>query len=86
MASVSCKPNVALQRSSARKSAASFGVNLILHFPVEDHVAVCLEERVPILSLFWGDPTAHVERAHAAGVKVVHQVSTGSPTGGGRWR
>ena len=24
-----------------------FGVNLILHFPVEDHVAVCLEERVP---------------------------------------
>ena len=49
---------------------------MILHFPVEDHVAVCLEERVPILSLFWGDPTAHVERAHAAGVKVVHQVGS----------
>src|SRR5438094_4514986 len=28
-----------------------FGVNLI-HFPVEDHLAVCLEERVPVLSLF----------------------------------
>ena len=37
-----------------------FGVNLILHFPVEDHVAVCLEERVPVLSLFWGDPTPYV--------------------------
>ena len=47
-----------------------FGVNLLLHFPVEDHVAVCLEERVPILSLFWGDPTPYVEPAHAAGVKV----------------
>jgi NAD(P)H-dependent flavin oxidoreductase YrpB (nitropropane dioxygenase family) len=53
-----------------------FGVNLILHFPVEDHVAVCLEERVPILSLFWGDPTPYVERAHSAGVKVLHQVGT----------
>jgi nitronate monooxygenase len=53
-----------------------FGVNLILHFPVADHVAVCLEERVPILSLFWGDPTAYVEHAHAAGTKVFHQVGS----------
>src|SRR5262249_26102012 len=53
-----------------------FGVNLILHFPVEDHVAVCLEERVPVLSFFWGDPTPYVERAHAAGVKVFHQVGS----------
>jgi len=53
-----------------------FGVNLILHFPVEDHVAICLEERVPVLSLFWGDPTPYVERAHAAGVKVFHQVGS----------
>src|SRR5215468_7900372 len=53
-----------------------FGVNLLLHFPVEDHVAVCLEERVPILSLFWGDPTPYVERSHAAGVKVFHQVGS----------
>jgi len=37
-------------------TAKPFGVNLLLHFPVEDQVAVCLEERVPGLSLFWGDP------------------------------
>src|SRR5215470_675875 len=37
-----------------------FGVNLILHFPALDHVAVCLEERVPVLSFFWGDPTPYV--------------------------
>jgi NAD(P)H-dependent flavin oxidoreductase YrpB (nitropropane dioxygenase family) len=53
-----------------------FGVNLILHFPVVDHVAVCLEERVPVLSFFWGDPTPYVGRAHAAGVKVFHQVGS----------
>jgi NAD(P)H-dependent flavin oxidoreductase YrpB (nitropropane dioxygenase family) len=51
-------------------------VNLILHFPVEDQVAVCLEERVPVLSFFWGDPTPYVGRAHAAGVKVFHQIGS----------
>src|SRR5262245_8185515 len=53
-----------------------FGVNLILHFPVEEQVAVCLEERVPLLSIFWGDPTPYIERAHAVGVKVCHQVGS----------
>jgi NAD(P)H-dependent flavin oxidoreductase YrpB (nitropropane dioxygenase family) len=53
-----------------------FGVNLLLHFPIADQVVVCLEERVPILSLFWGDPTPYVKRAHAAGVKVFHQVGS----------
>ena len=53
-----------------------FGVNLILHFPVADHVAICLDERVPVLSLFWGDPTPYVADAHAAGVKVFHQVGS----------
>jgi NAD(P)H-dependent flavin oxidoreductase YrpB (nitropropane dioxygenase family) len=51
-------------------------VNVLLHFPVEDQVAICLEERVPVLSFFWGDPTPYVGRAHAAGVKVFHQVGS----------
>src|SRR6476659_4341822 len=53
-----------------------FGVNLLLHFPSEEQVTICLEEHVPGLSLFWGDPTPYVERAHAAGVKVFHQVGS----------
>src|SRR5262252_3434762 len=57
-------------------TAKPFGVNLLLHFPVEDQVAICLEERVPVLSFFWGDPTPYVRRAHAAGVKVFHQVGS----------
>src|SRR5262249_24360231 len=53
-----------------------FGVNLILPFPLRDHLAVCLDERVPVLSFFWGDPTAYVQPAHAAGTQVFHQVGS----------
>jgi nitronate monooxygenase len=63
-------------RRLRRLTAKPFGVNLILYFPIEEQVAVCLEERVPVLSLFWGDPAPWVERAHAAGVTVAHQVGS----------
>jgi NAD(P)H-dependent flavin oxidoreductase YrpB (nitropropane dioxygenase family) len=53
-----------------------FGVNFVLHFPHEENVAVCLEERVPVLSFFWGDPALYVERAHAVGIKVCDQVGS----------
>jgi len=53
-----------------------FGVNLILHFPADDQVAICVEERVPVLSFFWGDPTPYLERAHSAGIKVLQQVGS----------
>src|SRR5256885_15252933 len=63
-------------RRLKRLTDRPFGVNLILYYPVEEHVAVCLEERVPVLSLFWGDPAPWVARAHAAGVTVMHQVGS----------
>ena len=58
-----------------------FGVNVLLsglHLPfsVDELVNVCIEERVPVLSTFWGDPTPYVARAHAAGMKVIHQVGS----------
>ena len=58
-----------------------FGVNVLLSgphlpFPIDAVVAVCLEERVPVLSTFWGDPTPYVARAHAVGVKVIDQVGS----------
>ena len=33
-----------------------FGVNMLLTADVSEQVAVCCEERVPILSFFWGTP------------------------------
>jgi NAD(P)H-dependent flavin oxidoreductase YrpB (nitropropane dioxygenase family) len=58
-----------------------FGVGVLLSgphlaFPVDTIVEVCLEEQVPALLTFWGDPTPYVERAHAAGVKVIDQVGS----------
>ena len=58
-----------------------FGVGVLLsgpHLPfsVDAIVDVCLEERVPVLLTFWGDPTPYVARAHAAGVKVIDQVGS----------
>jgi NAD(P)H-dependent flavin oxidoreductase YrpB (nitropropane dioxygenase family) len=58
-----------------------FGVGVLLSgphlpFPVQAVVEVCLEERVPVLETFWGDPTPYVPQAHAAGVKVIDQVGS----------
>jgi NAD(P)H-dependent flavin oxidoreductase YrpB (nitropropane dioxygenase family) len=58
-----------------------FGVGVLLggpHLPfsVDAIVDVCLEERVPVLLTFWGDPTPYVTRAHAGGVRVIDQVGS----------
>jgi nitronate monooxygenase len=39
-------------------------------------VTVCVEERVPVLSFFWGDPASYIARVHAVGGKVCHQVGS----------
>ena len=65
------------QIQSVRKATDKpFGVNFILVLPHEENLAVSLEEHVPIISFFWGDPSRYVERIHAAGSKVVLQVGS----------
>lgn len=65
-----------------------FGVNVIiaaLEYPdVPDEiktatrarVEAAVEERVPLIVLFWGDPAPFVEEAHRNGVKVLIQVGS----------
>jgi nitronate monooxygenase len=58
-----------------------FGVNVLLDgprlpFPQSAIVDACIDERVPVLSFFWGDPTPYVEKAHRAGILVCDQVSS----------
>jgi NAD(P)H-dependent flavin oxidoreductase YrpB (nitropropane dioxygenase family) len=53
-----------------------FGVNLVLEWAQEERLAVCLEEGVKIISLFWGDPAPLVERIHAAGATLFHTVAS----------
>ncbi|MCI0353155.1 MAG: nitronate monooxygenase [Acidobacteriales bacterium] len=64
-----------------RLTSRPFGVNVLLegpHLPVPEaaFVDVCIEERVPVLSFFWGDPTPYVEKAHKAAIKVCDQVGS----------
>ena len=53
-----------------------FGVNFILALPHEEDLNVCLEEHVPVISFFWGDPARYVEQVHAAGSKIFLQVGS----------
>lgn len=53
-----------------------FAVNLNLEFPQEERLDVCLQENVPVISLFWREPSALVARAKAGGAMVLHTVST----------
>lgn len=73
------KPPALLHEDIARVRALTprpFGVNFILELAREDQVLVAIEERVPVISFFWGDPSPYVARAHAAGSIVLHQIGT----------
>jgi NAD(P)H-dependent flavin oxidoreductase YrpB (nitropropane dioxygenase family) len=53
-----------------------FGANFVLDFPVGPVLAACLEEGVPIVSTFWGDPAAPSKLIHAAGGVHLHAVGS----------
>ncbi|WP_333334597.1 nitronate monooxygenase [Microcoleus sp. BROC3] len=53
-----------------------FGVNLILPLLEEGQIDVCLAERVPLLVLFWGDPSPYIAEAHRRNTKVFIQVGS----------
>lgn len=63
-------------RAVREQTDAPFAVNFLLPFVQEAQVDLCLEERVPVLSFFWGDAAPWVERAHRGGAKVMHQVGS----------
>lgn len=65
-----------LIRETRRLSDRPFGVNLVLQWPPDKRLAVCLEEGIKLVSLTWGDPAPYVNRVHAAGGLVMHTVGS----------
>jgi NAD(P)H-dependent flavin oxidoreductase YrpB (nitropropane dioxygenase family) len=63
-------------RETRALTSKPFGVNLNLEFPQQERLDVCLEERVPVISFFWRDPSALVQRTKAAGAIVLHTVAS----------
>ncbi|MEV0280544.1 nitronate monooxygenase [Streptomyces sp. NPDC050610] len=56
---------------------APFNINLVTYFDTADHVRVCAEERVPIVSFHWGHPPAgQIGLLRDAGVSVWEQVGS----------
>ncbi len=53
-----------------------FAANVILDGYDGDEIDAVLEERVPVLFLFWGDATPWVEKAHRVGTRVIVQVGS----------
>jgi nitronate monooxygenase len=66
----------AMIRETRRLTARPFGVNMALEWPQAERLAICLEEGVRIVSLFWGDPRPHVRTVHAAGALLLQTVGS----------
>ena len=61
-----------------------FAVNLVLDFPVDEVLSACLDEQVPVISTFWGDPSRVSPRIHQAGrAAPAHRRQRGGGTAGG---
>lgn len=58
-----------------------FGVNHVVCLVDDDCVELTLAQRVPVLSLSWGRAAELTARAHEAGIKVMHQVTTPEEAG-----
>jgi NAD(P)H-dependent flavin oxidoreductase YrpB (nitropropane dioxygenase family) len=52
-----------------------FGVNLVLAEPHLHKLDLLIAARVPVIATSWGDAAHACERAHAAGLRVLHQVN-----------
>jgi nitronate monooxygenase len=63
-------------REIRQRTDRPFGVNLILQWPPDEKLYACLEEGVPVVSFFWGDPTPYIPAVHAAGALVMHTVGS----------
>jgi NAD(P)H-dependent flavin oxidoreductase YrpB (nitropropane dioxygenase family) len=63
-------------RETRALTSRPFGVNLVLEFPQEERLAVCIDERVPVISFFWRDPSSLVPLAKAGGAIVMHTVAS----------
>jgi NAD(P)H-dependent flavin oxidoreductase YrpB (nitropropane dioxygenase family) len=53
-----------------------FGVNFVLEWDQHERVRACLQESVPLVSTFWGDPGPYVDTIHAGGALHLHTVGS----------
>jgi NAD(P)H-dependent flavin oxidoreductase YrpB (nitropropane dioxygenase family) len=62
----------ALIRDTKSLTGKPFGVNIVLEWDPADLLQVAIDERVPLISFFWGDPAPYVAAVKSAGLLVSH--------------
>src|SRR5205823_5365458 len=63
-------------REARARTNKPFGVNVILARLQEGQIEACLDEGVPLIVFFWGDPGPYVRDAHRQGSKVFVQIGS----------
>ncbi len=63
-------------RETRQLTNRPFGVNLILQWPQQERLQICLEEGVAVVSFFWGNPSPYVATVHTAGSLVMQTVGS----------
>ncbi len=53
-----------------------FAPNMLMSYSYEEEMKVCLEEHVPAICFYWGDPAPYVESFHAIDAVVILQVGS----------
>ncbi len=53
-----------------------FAVNLVLAFDQADRIQICIEEKVPVISFFWGDGTKYYEQLKQNNIIICQTVGT----------
>jgi NAD(P)H-dependent flavin oxidoreductase YrpB (nitropropane dioxygenase family) len=59
-----------------QRTSRAFAVNLALQWDQHTRLAQCIDAGAPVVSLFWGDPTAYFPKLRAAKVRTI--VTVGS--------
>ncbi|HEX7239671.1 MAG TPA: nitronate monooxygenase [Longimicrobiaceae bacterium] len=66
-----------LIRAVRAETDRPLNVNFITRLATEEHLRVCVEERVPVVSFHWGHPPrSWIDLLHGAGVRVWEQVGS----------
>ena len=58
------------------RTTRPFALNLLVPFCTDAQLDACIEARVPVLSTAWGPPDTAAKRARAAGIPLIHMVTT----------
>ena len=63
-------------RETKRLTSFPFGVNLVLEWEQSERIHICFEEKVAVVSFFWGNSTPFIPILKENGIKICQTVAT----------